>query len=326
MINPHTEIGDVALLPGSPRVSIIVLTYNHAPFLEEAVDSLAAQRTAFPYEIIVAEDASTDGTREVAVRLQRKYPHLVRLIYSEANRGMIGNFRLAVSLCRGEYIAGCEGDDFWVDPDKLQRQIDALDRLPDVDMAFTRGYELYADGTRVPGWDYGPASRLITAKEMFQGLGFIVPAASSVMRANILKELPQWVHEAPTGDSFHYLAGSARGGAWYDPHLTICYRRAHATSFSVAHDKRTDEEMIVFLKSFLDYFSRARRHYRVPRSVVAERLNDYQLQIAKRRIKQGKAGAGLRELARVDASFLLRGAGRRLGKALGLDKRRKRAR
>jgi hypothetical protein len=253
----------------------------------------------------------------VAHRLQRKYPHLVRLIYSGKNRGMTGNFRLITRLCRGEYIAGCEGDDFWTDDRKLERQVEALDRLASVDMAFTRGYRLYPDGTRIPGWDYGPTARVIPQEEMFRGLGFIAPAASSVMRSAVLQGLPEWVDEAPVGDVFHYLAGSARGGAYYDPAYTICYRMAHAASFSVAHEERSDAERIAFFKASIHYMERTCRHYRIPRQVVAERLDEYQLQIAIHSFKLRKPLVALRELTQVGPVFLARGVGRRLVKLLG---------
>ncbi|HZG09370.1 MAG TPA: glycosyltransferase [Allosphingosinicella sp.] len=321
MTNPHVEIADHERLPTAPRVSIVVMTYNHEPYLREAVESLARQVTSFEYEILIGEDASHDRTRDVALGLQAEFPHLVRLFLSERNRGMTGNFRFLIDLCRGEYFAGCEGDDFWIDDHKLERQVHALDRVRTVDMAFTRGYRLYGDGTRVAGWNYGDQPRVVSSREMFRGLGYIAPAASSMMRGELVRSLPDWIDDAPVGDVFHYLAATARGGAWYEPNLTVCYRMAQPTSFSVAHENRTDEELIAFFKSAIDYVERTCRHYRVPRRVMAERLNEYQLQIAWRRFNQRKMLSGLWELARVDADFLARGAGRRLSRLIGLGGR-----
>jgi glycosyltransferase involved in cell wall biosynthesis len=321
MTIPHAEVADSMLLSKAPKVSIIVMAYNHELYLEEAIDSLARQVTSFDYEILLGEDVSTDGTREVALRLQAKYPHLVRLFYSPRNRGMGGNFRFLVNLSRGEYIAGCEGDVFWIDDHKLQRQVDALDKVRTVDMAFTRGYELYMDGTRIPGWNYGDKPRVVSAKEMFRGLGFIAPAASSMMRGELVRALPEWMDTAPGPDLLHYLAGSSRGGAWYDPNFTVCYRIAHPTSFTVMHDRRSDEEYVVFFKALLHYIDRTCALYGVPRAFVAERINDYRLEIAKHNLSRRKPVAAAYHFARLDPSFVVRGLVRRIARISSFARR-----
>jgi glycosyltransferase involved in cell wall biosynthesis len=317
MTNPHVEIADFQLLPKAPKVSIIVMTYAHELYLEEAIDSLASQITSFEYEILVGEDASPDRTREVALRLQAKYPHLIRLFYSERNRGMGGNFRFLINFCRGEYFAGCEGDDFWIDDQKLQRQVDALDTVRTVDMAFTRGYELHMDGTRVPGWDYGGEPRVVSAEEMFRGLGFIAPAGSGMMRGDLIRGLPEWMDKSPGADMLHYMAGSSRGGAWYDPNFTICYRRAHPTSFTVLHDSRSDAEYVAYFKSLLHHIDKTCARYGVPRAILAERINDYRLQIAKHSLRQRKLLTALYHFGKLDPGFVGKGIARRIARISG---------
>jgi glycosyltransferase involved in cell wall biosynthesis len=317
MTNPHVEIADFQRLPKAPKVSIIVMTYNHEPYLETAIDSLARQVTSFGYEIILGEDASSDGTREVAIRLQAKYPHLVRLFYSERNRGMAGNFRFLINFCRGEYFAGCEGDDFWIDDHKLQRQADALDRVRTVDMAFTRGYELHMDGTRVPGWDYGDQPRVVHPREMFRGLGFIAPAASGMMRGDLIRTLPEWMDAAGGADLLHYLAGSSRGGAWYEPNFTVCYRIGHPTSFTVMHDRRSHADYVAFFTGLLHYIGKTCDHYGVPRAIVADRINDYRLQIVKHSLSQRKLLSALYHFTKLDPSFVAGGLARRIARIGG---------
>jgi glycosyltransferase involved in cell wall biosynthesis len=317
MTNPHTEISDFERLPKAPRVSVIVMAYNHAPYLEQAVESVARQRTTFDYEILIGEDCSQDGTREVARQLQARYPDQVRLFYSPHNRGMVGNFRFLLGHCRGDYIGGCEGDDFWIDEEKLERQVSALDRLPGVDMGFTRGYQLFRDGSRVPGWDYGESPRVIAPGELFRGLAFIAPAASVVMRAHVLKGLPEWLDEAPNGDIFHYLAGASRGGASYLPEYTVCYRIAQPTSFTVVHERRSHAERIAFFEALLHYIDRTCAHYGVPRKIVSNRVNDFRLQIVIHSLADRKYLQAAAHFLRLDGVFVLRGVGRRLGRLLG---------
>jgi hypothetical protein len=115
-------------MAAKPLVSIFCITYNHRPYIQQCLDSLLAQKTDFPFEIIVHDDASTDGTTEVIKEYELRYPEIVVPIYQKENQYSKGNRRIMASfmicVARGEYIAFCEGDDFWHRPDKLQLQID----------------------------------------------------------------------------------------------------------------------------------------------------------------------------------------------------------
>lgn len=316
MSNQHTEVADFQRLPTNPKVSIIVLAYRHEAFLEQAVDSLARQRADFPYEIVIGEDASPDRTRDVALALQRKYPQLVRVLYSKSNRGMIANFRFTLSFCRGEYLAGCEGDDFWIDDWKLARQVAALDRCIDVDMAFTRGDALFPDGTRVEGCDYGPVDRIVPAKELFAGLGWVAPPASIMMRGHILRDLPLWMDQAPVGDIFHMLAGSARGGAYYEPISTICYRMAQPTSFTVTHGQRSGADRIQYYEALIRSIERTCTHYNLSMDVMADRLNDFRLQLLKAYLSERNIPAAIGNFLKLDRTFLISGLKRRISRVV----------
>lgn len=113
-----------------PLVSICVITYNHEEFIRECLDSLIAQTAAFNYEIVIGEDASTDQTRVI---IESEYANKftnIRLLKVEENLGAIPNFVRTLNSCSGKYIAFCEGDDYWIDPLKLQKQVDFLEANP----------------------------------------------------------------------------------------------------------------------------------------------------------------------------------------------------
>ena len=114
--------------PPVPLASVLMLTYNHAAFVEEAVRSVLAQQCDFPFEIVLADDASTDGTLEKVLDLQRLRPDLLRVLPAERNLGIPANFERCLAACRAPYVAMLEGDDFWTDGTKLQRQVDQLAR------------------------------------------------------------------------------------------------------------------------------------------------------------------------------------------------------
>ena len=114
-----------------PLVSVGVMTYNHARYIAEALDSVVMQEVNFKYEIVIAEDCSTDGTRDIVVEYQKKYPDVIRLILQEKNVGMKENSNILRRSCRGIYRANLEGDDYWIDPCKLQKQVDFLENNKD---------------------------------------------------------------------------------------------------------------------------------------------------------------------------------------------------
>ena len=122
----------------NPLVSIVCITYNHEPYLCQALDGFLMQRTTFPVEIILAEDCSTDGTRAICEEYAKRYPGKIRYIWSETNVGAVANERRAMEAAQGKYIAFCEGDDYWTDADKLQRQVDFMESHPDYSVCWHR--------------------------------------------------------------------------------------------------------------------------------------------------------------------------------------------
>ena len=120
-----------------PLVSIKMITYNHAPYIAQAIEGVLAQKTKFPFELVIGEDCSNDGTREIIFEYQQKYPDIIQVISSDKNMGMKKNSRRTAAVCRGKYIAFCEGDDYWHNPDKLQRQVDYMENHPECGMVFS---------------------------------------------------------------------------------------------------------------------------------------------------------------------------------------------
>ena len=120
-----------------PLVSIIVITYNQEKSLPVALDSLLAQKTSFPFEIVVGDDCSKDGTRAVLADYAQRYPEIIRPLYNERNLGILGNHISTMRECRGKYYSGCAGDDFWNDPEKLQLQVDIMEKNPEIGLVYT---------------------------------------------------------------------------------------------------------------------------------------------------------------------------------------------
>jgi glycosyltransferase involved in cell wall biosynthesis len=111
----------------SPTVSILMVTYNHEKYIRNAIEGVLIQKTKFPIELIIGEDHSTDSTREICKEYESKYREVIRILDSEKNIGGLPNFIKSLAECNGRYVALCEGDDYWTDPYKLQKQVDFLE-------------------------------------------------------------------------------------------------------------------------------------------------------------------------------------------------------
>jgi glycosyltransferase involved in cell wall biosynthesis len=110
------------------KVSVMMITYNHERYIAKAIESVLMQQTDFDYELIIGEDCSTDGTRTIVRTYGKRYPERIRLLLPEYNLGAQSNLAATLNACRGEYIASLEGDDYWINPNKLQKQVDFLEK------------------------------------------------------------------------------------------------------------------------------------------------------------------------------------------------------
>lgn len=119
-----------------PKVSIVTTAYNHEQFIGQALESFVTQKTSFPFEVIVADDCSPDGTAAVIEKYAKKYPDIIKPILRKKNIGAVNNTVEALQSAKGDYVALCEGDDYWTSPDKLQKQADLLDSDPDMALCF----------------------------------------------------------------------------------------------------------------------------------------------------------------------------------------------
>ncbi|MBB5622328.1 glycosyltransferase involved in cell wall biosynthesis [Pedobacter cryoconitis] len=127
-----------------PTVSVWIITYNHEKYIAQTLDSVLMQRTDFDFEIVIGEDCSRDGTRAILKRYEAEYPDKFNIIYHETNVGAMRNaYEFALPACKGKYIACLEGDDYWTDCYKLQKQFEALENNPEYSMCFHNAKVIY---------------------------------------------------------------------------------------------------------------------------------------------------------------------------------------
>lgn len=172
-----------------PTVSIICLTYNHASYIRECLDGFLMQQTDFPYEVIIHDDASTDGTTEIIKEYATKYPNIIKpIIQTENQYSKHHKFGLIIEDCfshsLGEYIALCEGDDYWTDCQKLQIQVNFMKNHKDYTMCFHNALSKWEYGGRDTAIFSNIKNRDYSGKEIFEG--WIVPTASTLIKADVL--------------------------------------------------------------------------------------------------------------------------------------------
>ena len=138
-------------------VSVCVTTYNHAPYIERAVESFLAQRCDFGVEIILSDDCSSDSTPQICRSYAERYPDRVRVLSSEENVGMRANYRRTLEAAKGKYVALCDGDDWWCDEDKLARQVAVMEADEQLGLCYTRSRRVQGERE----WLY-PAGEMFT--------------------------------------------------------------------------------------------------------------------------------------------------------------------
>lgn len=119
------------------KVSVVVCTYNQEKTIGRTLDSIIAQKTKYPFEIIIGEDCSTDGTRAICEKYAEDYPELIKLLPPAPNKGLMRNYRDCINASSGEYSMACAGDDWWSHEGKIDMQVDFLDANPDYVLVYT---------------------------------------------------------------------------------------------------------------------------------------------------------------------------------------------
>lgn len=185
----------------NPLVSVCCITYNHEKFIADAINGFLMQKTNFPFEIIIHDDASTDSTREIISNYQLENPGLIKTIFQKENQYSQGKhvFPIAFQAARGKYIALCEGDDYWIDPDKLQKQVDFLESKPDYAICFHNNFILNVNSSEAmilreqDPWDTLTTEDVINWNSYYKRKKATPGHTSTaVFRKSCVEYLPSW--------------------------------------------------------------------------------------------------------------------------------------
>lgn len=225
-----------------PVVSICCTTYNHEKYISDALDGFLMQETDFPFEVIIRDDASLDNTSKIIKMYEDKFPAIIKPIYEIENGFQKGIKPLATAVwnARGQYIAICEGDDYWIDTQKLQKQVTLLDKNPNIHFCFHKAKILNI--ITQESYDhhcYIDHDGIISANDIIATLDkLMVPTASIMIRANVTSEVCNYIKQRPwlsVGDFYFRIFGVANGGALYINSAMSVYRYFTSGSWTTSY-------------------------------------------------------------------------------------------
>lgn len=215
------------------KVSVCMITYNHETYISDAIEGVLMQKTNFPIELIIGEDCSTDNTRNICIEYQQKYPDIIKLRLPEKNLGVMPNFIETLSAGSGKYIALCEGDDYWTDPLKLQKQVDFMEMNDALSFCFHNATVYFVDNNLTVDFNEKMKSGIRSTNDILLNEWFI-PTASVLLRSSMLPNpFPKWYYEVYNGDYGLELLLSIKGKFYYFNDKMSVYQRNALNSLSV---------------------------------------------------------------------------------------------
>ena len=242
---------------GQKTVSVFLITYKHEAFIAQAIESILAQKTNFDFEIIIGEDLSPDGTRAICEQYAKRYPGIITLLPGDRNYGPQGNTVRTLRACKGRYIALCEGDDYWTDTHKLQKQVDFLEANFDFSICFSAVEIKDELGWNKPYEYYYPklTKDVFTIEDFILSEMNIIPTPTLLFRNVLPDPFPEFFTRAIAGDMGIQLFAADKGKAKYFPAPMAVYRN-HAGGVTKSQENlvKGNDKLMQLYKDFNAYF------------------------------------------------------------------------
>ena len=253
----------------TPLVTVILPTHNHAPFIAGAIESVLMQQTEYPFDILLHDDASTDGTADICRDYAARYPEKITLIAQTVNQYQIDRriqSHILIPRVSAKYTAILDGDDYWIDPKKLQKQVQYLEEHPDCTLCVGGAIAVDVDGNTVGKAMPYDVSRVVDPRDMIRAGGGFTASDTIVMPTQLLKDLPEFADAIEAEDIPFQLLGALKGYAYYIADTLMAYRVAVPGSWSTrqyASAKNTrikTSRDLIALNEGYDAFSSGKYH------------------------------------------------------------------
>lgn len=269
----------------APVVSVLCHCHNHEPYIRHTLQKILAQKTDFPTEVIVHDDASSDGSQEIIREFCNHNNSCIITILQDHNQFVQGRRppHFTFPKARGEFIALCEGDDYWTSPNKLQKQVDAMRRHPEVNLCTHPAMRMSMHtGKQKKSFNYGPRERLIEPACVIARHNQFSPTASVLMRTQAVQDLPDWFFNEPglpVGD-FFIEAILGRKGVLYLPETMSVYRREVPGSYTDRFRRLSGQSLENSLDQMLYFTEKLRGMEGIPEQALDQRLSYIRLNYA----------------------------------------------
>ena len=239
------------------KISACIITYNQEEFISKCLEGAINQNLDCSYEIVISDDKSTDNTLSICKKYKKEYPNLIRIIDRKVNLGVSKNWFDTIEQCKGEYVAICEGDDYWTDPLKLKRQVDFLDNNPSFSACFTNAKIINSIRGEEKLFLNFNENKILKAYDIITGSGGIFPTAALTFR-NGIDSFPSFVFKTNSADYALSLMLVEFGDFYYSNEVTNVYRIHESGVFSAIREDNTERVKIWFdniqlLNSFNTY-------------------------------------------------------------------------
>ena len=268
----------------TPFVSIICTVFNKEPWLKKTIDSFLAQKTEFSFEIILVDDASTDGSRKIIADYEASHPDLIRAFYQDENQGISKTWVTICKEARGQYIARCDGDDFWIDPLKPQKQVDLLASRPDCRWSNTDFdiYDEYGNFVSKAGFANHTIPLADTYEKMLATRGFTM-ASTWLVDRNLMLEVNQELDLTTSDDTFNLqLDLFQRTSLAYLDEATVAYTINQGSDSRPTDFKRLERRFHKLLQTQLDYLDKyPNADFKEMTRILLDRNNTYEIRLSK---------------------------------------------
>ena len=271
-------------------VSVLMLTYNHERYIEQAINSVMMQQTDFDYELVIGEDCSTDNTRKIILNIYKNCPEKIKLVITDHNVGVHQNLARTLAACQGKYIAYLDGDDYWTSPNKLQKQVNFLENHPECNICFHNVIVISEDGfTEIRKYVRPDQAEFTSIEDLIKR--DYIPNCSVLFRRSLFSELPAWWYKIPLMDWPLHILNVQHGKIAYIDDIMAAYRKQSTGIYTQLEDIPEIQAEIVTQQTMnyhLNY-----RYDAIVKPMINERWTKLGVQLVEQGFQRGKDSVDL---------------------------------
>lgn len=267
------------------ELTVIVMTYNHKDYIEKAIDSILAQNTNIDYDILIHDDLSDDGTYEILLKKQKQFPNKIRIIRQDTRKFLIDGFNMmiykyVVPHIESKYVAYCDGDDYWCDDNKLQKQFDFMKNHDDYSMCFHNAYQLKKDGDMSSKWFMDEEGDVDMPFIIDDKPGIHIATSSIFLKSEVFKDFSDWRKSYPVEDIPMYMTAALYGKIHRFKDIMCVYRQFASGSWSsqnIDNRKRNIRHLEDMKTSIVSFDKQTNNKYH---DLVIKQIESFEFRIA----------------------------------------------